>query len=148
MPLVNCKECSAKVSTKAAACPNCGAKQRHTSGATKFIAWIVAILFVLYFIGKIISPADTKPQAATAPQIQNLVDQESGSKFIGMTKAELIEELGEPIKIITGSNPDDGNFEILTYDESDGQSTLFTIWADDKTVSSGQYKGKYFNKKQ
>ena len=65
-----------------------------------------------------------------------------------MTKAELIEELGEPIKIITGSNPDDGNFEILTYDESDGQSTLFTIWADDKTVSSGQYKGKYFNKKQ
>lgn len=65
-----------------------------------------------------------------------------------MTKTELIEELGEPIKTITGSNPDDGDFEIIAYDESKENSTLFTIWKADGYVSSGQYKGKHFFKKQ
>jgi hypothetical protein len=112
------------------------------------MAWVVGIFCVIYFTVQIVSPTDTTPETATVTRISNVVDQELGRKFIGMTKAEVIEELGEPLKTIPGSNPDDGDFEILTYDESKEQATLFTIWEEDGTVSSGQYKGKYFYKKQ
>lgn len=47
MSLKQCRECSASVSTTAAACPRCGARSPTGSRARTVIAW--AILFPLLF---------------------------------------------------------------------------------------------------
>jgi hypothetical protein len=60
MALVNCTECGESVSTKANACPNCGAKPpKQTSALTKFIAYLMFIPFLLGIIVVIINPTST-----------------------------------------------------------------------------------------
>ncbi len=56
MALVSCKECGTEVSTKAAACPKCGAKVKRT----KWWLWIPISLVVLIFVwGAITGPKNT-----------------------------------------------------------------------------------------
>lgn len=66
--------------------------------------------------------------------------------FIGMTKKNMVAELGEPIETTTGNNSDDGAFTIYTYSKEKKKETLFTIWDSDGTISSGSYQGTYFSK--
>ena len=145
MTLVTCKECGAKVSTKATTCPTCGAKQRQTSGCTMAFVWIVGIFTVILVAGAIISTPTPTLKAPSKSNSSN-VDQEDGRQFIGLTRQQLIEKLGQPVQTAKGSNPKDGNFEILTYDDSNANATLFTIWESDGYVSEGQYRGKSFSK--
>lgn len=53
MALVACKECKAQVSTKAAACPHCGAKMPpRTSGCAKLAAIGFALFAVILMLGQ------------------------------------------------------------------------------------------------
>ncbi|MGV6397002.1 zinc ribbon domain-containing protein [Pseudomonas caspiana] len=47
MAVVKCKECGAQVSTKAKACPSCGAKPPKKTSA---LVWILAALFAFIFL--------------------------------------------------------------------------------------------------
>lgn len=66
MALIKCKECGAKISTKAKACPSCGAEApKKTSGC----AWIVLIFIAIptllsIFYAGITGPAQKAEQAS------------------------------------------------------------------------------------
>lgn len=63
MALIKCKECGNEISTKAAACPKCGAVQpKRTSTFT----WIIAIILVVGTIQTMIMVA-TRKDDVTAP---------------------------------------------------------------------------------
>jgi hypothetical protein len=63
MALTKCKECGAQISTKAAACPQCGAKRRSGGGnlgcGSLLLVLFVGILIVGIFSGE----SDRPPQA-------------------------------------------------------------------------------------
>lgn len=66
MAMIKCKECGAEISTKAEACPKCGAKQVRTSGCAK-VALGTIIFFVLISILGQCSRPDRSPSAIQAP---------------------------------------------------------------------------------
>ena len=66
MAIVKCKECGGELSTKADACPKCGAKQKRPSGCLK----VVLILFLAFIALAVIAPFVTDkstPTPSTAP---------------------------------------------------------------------------------
>lgn len=56
MAMTKCKECGAEISTKADACPQCGAKRKKTSGC----AVVLLIFFLLILFGAIVAPKTDK----------------------------------------------------------------------------------------
>ena len=60
MAIVNCKECSGKVSTKAVNCPKCGAKFKRPSGYFRVI-----LVVLLGFVAS--SPAKSPDEAYPGP---------------------------------------------------------------------------------
>ena len=52
MAIRNCRECKKEVSTKAVACPNCGAAQPKK---TSFTTWLVAGLFALVAVAAVVA---------------------------------------------------------------------------------------------
>ena len=71
MALVKCKECGNQVSTKAKACPTCGAK---VPKKTSIVTWCVLGVIVLVVGNAIINPAPPKP-----PKTQEQIAQEAES---------------------------------------------------------------------
>jgi len=65
MALTKCKECGAEVSTNAAACPKCGAKQPKKSGCLKFIGIAFLALIVLSVIGQMAGRDSTHSGSST-----------------------------------------------------------------------------------
>lgn len=64
MAMTKCKECGAQVSTKADACPQCGAKRKTTS----LVTWIFAIIFGFVLLSGISSLfQDDAPTASSTP---------------------------------------------------------------------------------
>jgi hypothetical protein len=82
---------------------------------------------------------DTRKEHKT----QNTMTAES---FMGMTKQQMINKLGEPSETLYSSNAEDGKFSIYTYSKEKGKETLFTIWDSDEKITSGCYQGTYFSK--
>ena len=72
--------------------------------------------------------------------------QREADSFLGMTEQELIRRLGQPIKVVSGDSPD-GPYKILGFDETKGNATWFTIFASDRIVQSGQYRGLLFSER-
>lgn len=71
MAMTKCKECGNDLSTRAAACPKCGAAQpKPTSGAT----WLIAILIAIGFITSAILPSAEKPATSPSPAPSRAVD--------------------------------------------------------------------------
>ncbi len=68
-----------------------------------------------------------------------------GDRFLGMTLDQLSTALGSPHRIITNTNATDGEFKVVSFDDTKGKETLFTIWTADGFASGGQYKGEYLN---
>lgn len=68
MAMVNCKECKAEISSKAEACPKCGAKVKHSSrGCGPFVA-VIGLFFVVIMVAGIIrGPSDTSAAAPEKP---------------------------------------------------------------------------------
>jgi len=65
MAMTKCKECGTDISTKADACPKCGAKQVRTSGCAKFALGAI-IFFVLVSILGQCSRTDSPSRAVSA----------------------------------------------------------------------------------
>lgn len=59
MAVKSCKECGGQVSTKAKACPQCGAKAPKQ---TSFITWAVLVVIVLVVGNSVLNPAPPAPQ--------------------------------------------------------------------------------------
>ena len=52
MALIKCPECGVQVSTKAAACPSCGARPKKHFDPIKAIAWTFMVLLTLFLAVK------------------------------------------------------------------------------------------------
>ena len=66
--------------------------------------------------------------------------QAEADTFLGITEAALIQRLGRPIRIETRDSPD-GPFKLLEFDQTKGRATFFIIFADDRLVQSGMFRG-------
>lgn len=64
MALTKCQECGAEVSTKAGACPKCGAKQRRTNAVTKIVGTIFALGVVVAVISSVTRENEAQKKAA------------------------------------------------------------------------------------
>lgn len=72
MALTTCKECGGKVSTKASACPACGAKTPpRTSTFTWVVTGFIVVLVARCALTADSSPSSTKPVAASATSTPN-----------------------------------------------------------------------------
>ncbi|MEI7775294.1 MAG: hypothetical protein WCK17_11020 [Verrucomicrobiota bacterium] len=67
--------------------------------------------------------------------------QKTADSFLGLTKGKLIELLGNPVSVKSGRNKEDGNYEMICYDEAKNVNTFFVIWANEGFVTSGMFKG-------
>ena len=56
MAMTQCKECGKEISTKAAACPHCGAKAKRTSALTWFVAGLIGLAVVSSFGVQLMDP--------------------------------------------------------------------------------------------
>lgn len=72
MAMTKCKECGKEISTKAAACPACGAKIVRTSGCAMVAAVAVGGVFLIVMLSQCVRPSDTRsadtPPTAAVPQ--------------------------------------------------------------------------------
>lgn len=118
--MTKCKECGNQISTKADACPKCGAKQVHTSGCAKVVLIFVGLLVVVMVIGQcsrqtsdVSSSAATSdttttpaPQIATPPPAPVLGSQwtyrkmedpmANGASFVALVQSKNTVEFGFP----------------------------------------------------
>lgn len=70
MAMTKCRECGAQISTKAEACPNCGAKRKSNSGCGTLIGAAVLIVVALALIGQCssnTSPTPSNSATQTSP---------------------------------------------------------------------------------
>lgn len=66
MSMVNCKECKTEISSKAEACPKCGAKTKRSSIGCGSALAVIGVIFVFIMVAGIIrGPSDT---SAAAPK--------------------------------------------------------------------------------
>lgn len=87
MALTKCKECGGTLSTNASACPHCGAKIVRTSGCTKLVAVLLALVFVPAFLVTCMGggtppppPTPLTPQEAAQAAEQALAKAEAEQK--------------------------------------------------------------------
>lgn len=90
MAMTKCRECGAEVSTKAEACPKCGAKRKANAGCGTLIGAAVLIVIVLAFIGQCSSnsspsTASSAVQPSTTPAVTPPVAQPQASTPIQAT---------------------------------------------------------------
>jgi hypothetical protein len=66
-------------------------------------------------------------------------------RFLGMTESEMIEAMGNPIDIISGSHEVDGPYKMHIYSNEQGRNTAFVIWESDGVIASGYYRGTFID---
>ena len=62
-----------------------------------------------------------------------------------MTESEMIEAMGTPIDIISGSHDVDGLYKMHIYSNEQGRNTAFVIWESDGVIASGYYRGTFID---
>jgi hypothetical protein len=67
MAMTKCRECAAQISTKAEACPNCGAKRNSRTGCGTLVGVAVLVVIVFALIGRYSSSSSRAIPVATAP---------------------------------------------------------------------------------
>ena len=68
MALTKCKECGHEVSTKAEACPSCGAKIAKKGMGC---GTLLLVLFVVGVVAAVISPSDRTPSSSSEPRTKS-----------------------------------------------------------------------------
>jgi hypothetical protein len=86
MALIKCKECGEKVSSKAKACPKCGAKPKKK---TSFLTWFVLVLFLLIVGLPMIFSANMTPEEQAAYEAQR-AEERAASEAERIRDAELL----------------------------------------------------------
>ena len=72
MSLIKCNECGTEISSKASACPKCGAKIKRTSMFTKLVAvFIVATILIAVFQGSSEKQSSQSPVLTPAQKAEN-----------------------------------------------------------------------------
>src|SRR5690606_34728933 len=74
MAMTKCSECGTEISTKAEACPKCGAKQVRTSGCAK-----VVLAFIIVFVGLMIIGQCSRDSSSPGPSNTTPSSRASGS---------------------------------------------------------------------
>lgn len=121
MAMMKCKECGGDVSTKAAACPKCGAKTpRKTSLGTKLVAGLLGI----GVLGAVIGNSSKTPPAPRPPEDPKAV----AARQAEDARMSLAIEVGKAVKAQL-RDPDSLKFRALGVNE-------------DATVACGQYQAK------
>lgn len=93
MALIQCKECKQQVSSKAEACPHCGAKMpKKTSLFTWIVAGIIAVAFIRIFTaGNSLEPAKKEiaetPKTSATPTKRDLQLQAGGAGALTLKRA-------------------------------------------------------------
>lgn len=67
MALVKCKECGGAVSTKAKACPTCGAKVKKTSAFT----WLVLLLLAGYLVAEVAQQSKPRTESISSGEVDS-----------------------------------------------------------------------------
>jgi hypothetical protein len=127
MALRPCAECGAKISTKAVACPSCGAKPKKSMG---FLPWgigiIVAILLIANAPDNKKATGEPAPTPLTAEQeaAKTKAALESNARFVNTaaTLRAIKNRLREPksVEWIDISASQDGKVVCLTYRARNG----------------------------
>lgn len=65
MAIVKCKECGRELSTKAEACPKCGAKQKRPSGCLKVVLFLLLAFIALAIIAPFVNDKNTSNSSST-----------------------------------------------------------------------------------
>lgn len=86
---------------------------------------------------ELVPPSTPVPAAKPAARRPT---QAEANAFVGLTEAQLVQRLGQPISSKTSSSPD-GPFKMLEWDRTKGSETFFSIFADDGRVNYGYYRG-------
>ena len=82
MAMTKCKECGAEISTKADACPKCGAKQVGTSGCAKFALGVIVFFVFVSVLGQCSrSNAPAQQSASTVQQAPSPVPHDDLTHF-------------------------------------------------------------------
>jgi hypothetical protein len=69
----------------------------------------------------------------------------TAESFLGMSREQMLKEVGQPVAVTDGGHPDDGTFKLYNYGGEKGAETFFTIWDSDGKISSGMYQGTSFS---
>lgn len=78
MAVVRCGECGGQVSTKAKACPNCGARPPKT---TSRVTWLITALIAFTFLGSMCSEKPPKtPEMVAAEKAKDAASELAESK--------------------------------------------------------------------
>jgi hypothetical protein len=98
MALIKCKECGNEVSTKAEACPKCGAKLKQKAGCGTILGVAILAVIIIGAFGSIFdSPsdggADAKPATCGPADLQCLGDK--GTIAAGVYCADQVEKLAK-----------------------------------------------------
>jgi len=90
MALVKCKECGKDVSTKAAACPNCGAKVKKPSGlgTTVIVILVSVVVMVIVFGNEDPGKANNATQASAATPAKPLTQAEQAAADAAKAEAD------------------------------------------------------------
>jgi hypothetical protein len=67
MAMTKCRECGAQISTKADACPNCGAKRKNNTGCGSLIGVAILVVIALALIGQCSSNTSPPTSEVTPP---------------------------------------------------------------------------------
>jgi hypothetical protein len=81
MALTKCRECGREISTTAAVCPNCGAKQTRTSGCAIVVLVIIVGAAILVGIGNFANRLEQEQQAAEQQQRKTAAAKEQAKAF-------------------------------------------------------------------
>jgi hypothetical protein len=87
---------------------------------------------------------DTSPKKLLGKDKRPSVRATLAAHYVGMSEAELIEELGPPKKVIAGNSGDAGPYRELVFSDSKWAETDFVIYEMDRVVSEGEVNGVSF----
>lgn len=97
MALKKCKECGNDVSTKATACPKCGAVLKNKTGCLGYIGVAFLIFIVLGVIGSLIKEGSNKNRSGA--QSQPTSGEPGPARTSGRSKADAIHKEGETVHV-------------------------------------------------
>lgn len=87
MALIKCKECSSEISTKAEACPKCGAKVLRTTLFTKIVGTVFGFLVLSAVIGSSGNSSNQPPKTPDQIAAEKKADEQDTQRFIAARAA-------------------------------------------------------------
>lgn len=133
MALVKCKECGEKVSTKAKACPNCGAKPPKK---TSFVTWGVLLIIGLAVYGGMQENASKTPEQRAAEAQERQQREAEEARKEAAEEARRDERIREYSWMEAGK--DAVRAKLKDPDSAEFRNVVFVRGEDDVPVTCGE----------